>query len=216
MGNWFCPRRKSHWVPCSKIVSTPHNAITKAKKWDGRKKWFSRFPTVWLCVRERSAKRKEKARWAEEIITSSTVSHHKSKPTWKICILGPLLRTHWRRAVCQIVRVCVCFLYVAGGWETFLRLDKGKSMGSKWRKAKLAFQMKMCLVVPNRTSDASPGQSSSVRISDAASLSPATPQRSSDCLLDMPTTPVPSSSGLLLPKYSSKSSKVVFLFLNLQ
>ncbi|CAI9105043.1 OLC1v1003879C1 [Oldenlandia corymbosa var. corymbosa] len=81
-------------------------------------------------------------------------------------------------------------------------------MGSKWRKAKMALQMKMCLTVPRSSEESSPGQSSSTRFSDAGvSLSPATPRRhSGGGRLDMPTTPVPSSSGLRLPKHSSKSS----------
>lgn len=69
----------------------------------------------------------------------------------------------------------------------------------------MALGKKMCLYVPGRSDD-SPPTTSAGRFSDALSLSP-TPGRNSDCRIDMPTTPVPSSSGLLLPKYSSKSSK---------
>ncbi|CDP07090.1 unnamed protein product [Coffea canephora] len=85
-------------------------------------------------------------------------------------------------------------------------------MGSKWRKAKLALGTKMCLHVPRTTEEPSPAPAlalaptSAGRFSDAVSLSP-TPHRGSNCRLDMPTTPVPSSSGLRLPKHSSKSSK---------
>lgn len=86
-------------------------------------------------------------------------------------------------------------------------------MGSKWRKAKLALGMKMCLYVPRTLEDSpAPAQTSAGRFSDAVSLS-STPHRRSDCRLDMPTTPVPSSSGLRLPKHSSKSSKVSLIFL---
>lgn len=77
-------------------------------------------------------------------------------------------------------------------------------MGSKWRKIKLALGMKMCLVVPKTLAD-SP-ESDTGRFSDAVLL-PSSPERSSNGHLDMPTTPVPSSSGLRLPKQSSKSSK---------
>ncbi|KAJ4910965.1 Zinc finger (C3HC4-type RING finger) family protein [Raphanus sativus] len=64
-------------------------------------------------------------------------------------------------------------------------------MGSKWRRAKVALGVNLCLYVPktleeSRTSD------------DAVSLSPVTVPR--------PTTPVPSSSGLRLPRSFSKSS----------
>lgn len=66
---------------------------------------------------------------------------------------------------------------------------------------------KMCVYVP-KSSDDSSLTTSAGRFSDALSLSP-TSGRNSDCRIDMPTTPVPSSSGLLLPKRSSKSSKVL-------
>lgn len=83
-------------------------------------------------------------------------------------------------------------------------------MGSKWRKAKMALGQKMCLYVPKGSDDSSVTTSAG-RFSDAISLSP-TPGRNSDCRIDMPTTPVPSSSGLLLPKHSSKSSKVLLWY----
>ncbi|KAL3518402.1 hypothetical protein ACH5RR_020991 [Cinchona calisaya] len=80
-------------------------------------------------------------------------------------------------------------------------------MGSKWRKAKLALGMKMCLFVPTTIEDSpAPEQASAGGISDAVSLSPI-PHRGSDCRLNMPTTPLPSSSGLRLPKHSSSKSK---------
>ncbi|KAK9280081.1 hypothetical protein L1049_013766 [Liquidambar formosana] len=80
-------------------------------------------------------------------------------------------------------------------------------MGSKWRKAKLALGMNLCLYVPSRTlEDSSPSVGvAGRRSSDAVSLSP--PARSSDYLPAMPTTPTPSSSGLRLSKTPSKSSK---------
>ncbi|XP_028070604.1 E3 ubiquitin-protein ligase WAV3-like [Camellia sinensis] len=74
-------------------------------------------------------------------------------------------------------------------------------MGSKWRKAKLALT---CLYVPSTVEDSPPSVQSAGRFSDAALLSPAA-TRGSD--FSMPTTPIPSSSGLRLPKHGSKSSK---------
>ncbi|CAL9244399.1 unnamed protein product [Arabidopsis halleri] len=68
-------------------------------------------------------------------------------------------------------------------------------MGSKWRKAKVALGLNLCLYVPKTLEDSS---SPSRRSDDAVSLSPVIVQR--------PTTPVPSSSGLRLPRSMSKSS----------
>ncbi|XP_059291799.1 E3 ubiquitin-protein ligase WAV3-like [Lycium ferocissimum] len=80
-------------------------------------------------------------------------------------------------------------------------------MGSKWRKAKLALGLNMCLYVPKTLED-SPATVAGERFSDVVSLSPTSPRRHSDCHVDMPTTPTPSSSGLRLPKqHSYKSSK---------
>ncbi|XP_050139895.1 E3 ubiquitin-protein ligase WAV3-like [Malus sylvestris] len=81
-------------------------------------------------------------------------------------------------------------------------------MGSKWRKAKLAFGLNSCLYVP-QTREEPPVSSNDVaasRFSDAVSssslLSPM--GGGSDC---RPTTPTPSSSGLRLPKTGTKCSK---------
>ncbi|XP_022874806.1 uncharacterized protein LOC111393490 [Olea europaea var. sylvestris] len=89
--------------------------------------------------------------------------------------------------------------------------------GSKWSKAKMALGLKlnMCLYVPRTIEDAPvvaspsppPPQPSARRFSDAVSLSPTPPRNSDYDRVQMPTTPTPSSSGLLLPKHSSKSSK---------
>ncbi|KAL4302364.1 hypothetical protein GQ457_10G011340 [Hibiscus cannabinus] len=84
-------------------------------------------------------------------------------------------------------------------------------MGSKWRKAKLALGMNMCLYVPHqKLEDSSPPSSSASIVnvssrlsSDAASLSPVS-HSGNDC---RPTTPNPSSSGLLVSNSSPKSSK---------
>lgn len=91
-------------------------------------------------------------------------------------------------------------------------------MGSKWRKAKLALGLNTCLYVPKTLEDSPAATATAAaaaaavvggRFSDAVSLSPTTPNRNSDCHVDMPTTPTPSSSGLRLPKHhSSKSTKV--------
>lgn len=78
--------------------------------------------------------------------------------------------------------------------------------GSKWTKAKMALGLKLnsCLYVP-RTVEDSPAAPLS---SQPSSLS-SPPPRDSDHRLQMPTTPTPSSSGLRLPKQSSKSSKKI-------
>ncbi|KAJ9188829.1 hypothetical protein P3X46_000190 [Hevea brasiliensis] len=74
-----------------------------------------------------------------------------------------------------------------------------KEMGSKWRKAKLALGINMCLHVPQTLEhDSSPSPS---RFSDAVSLSPAS------ALSRGSTTSTPSSSGLRLSKSGTKSSK---------
>ncbi|KDP44028.1 hypothetical protein JCGZ_05495 [Jatropha curcas] len=72
-------------------------------------------------------------------------------------------------------------------------------MGSKWRKAKLALGLNMCLYVPQTHEQDSSSLPS--RFSDAVSLSPAT------ALSGGSTTPTPSSSGLRLSKSGPKSSK---------
>ena len=74
-------------------------------------------------------------------------------------------------------------------------------MGSKWKKAKLALGLNLCVFVPRTLDDSPP---SSERFSDAALLSPANWEMSSS----RPTTPVPSLHGLKLSKNGSKSSKV--------
>ncbi|GFZ17883.1 zinc finger (C3HC4-type RING finger) family protein [Actinidia rufa] len=71
-------------------------------------------------------------------------------------------------------------------------------MGSKWRKAL------SCLSVP-RTADDSPP--SAGRSSDAALLSRSASTVASGGNFSMPKTPTTSSSGLLLPKHGTKSSK---------
>ncbi|KAB5544136.1 hypothetical protein DKX38_012248 [Salix brachista] len=71
-------------------------------------------------------------------------------------------------------------------------------MGSKWRKAKLALGLNLCVYVP-RTLDDSAAPSSE-RLSDAALLSPTNWD-------SRPMTPTPSSNGLRLAKSGSKSSK---------
>ncbi|KAH6766291.1 Zinc finger RING family protein [Perilla frutescens var. hirtella] len=81
--------------------------------------------------------------------------------------------------------------------------------GSKWTKAKMALGLKLnsCLYVP-RTVEDSPMAAPAARSSEASSLL-STPPRDSDHRVQMPTTPTPSSSGLRLPKQSSKSSKKI-------
>ncbi|KAK9124237.1 hypothetical protein Sjap_013839 [Stephania japonica] len=87
-------------------------------------------------------------------------------------------------------------------------------MGSKWRKAKIALGMNLCVYVP-RTLDEGPASVSSggghSMLSDADSLSPSISPggRASgeSLLIAAPTTPTPSSSGLKLSKNGSRSSK---------
>ncbi|KAF8395244.1 hypothetical protein HHK36_019186 [Tetracentron sinense] len=82
-------------------------------------------------------------------------------------------------------------------------------MGSKWRRAKLAFGSKLCVYVPRTLEEVSPSLDAAGRFSDAASLSPSlSPVPGNlDPRPTMPTTPIPSSSGLRLPKNRSRSSK---------
>lgn len=92
-------------------------------------------------------------------------------------------------------------------------------MGSKWRKAKVALGMNLCLYVPRKREDEehclSPPSSSSIdtaeRLSDAALLSPTHWAVTSS----RPNTPTPSSHGLKLSKSASKSSKVCSLLCSL-
>ncbi|KAG4998016.1 hypothetical protein JHK85_029455 [Glycine max] len=77
-------------------------------------------------------------------------------------------------------------------------------MGSKWKKAKVALGLNLCMFVPRTLDDDSPPHPVvSERLSDAALLSPANWSTSSS----RPTTPVSSFHGLKLSKSSSKSSK---------
>ncbi|KAL5733507.1 hypothetical protein ACOSQ2_033199 [Xanthoceras sorbifolium] len=78
-------------------------------------------------------------------------------------------------------------------------------MGSKWRKAKLALGLNLCVYVPRTLEESPPPPSidSTERLSNAALLSPA----NWDTYSPQPMTPTPSSHGLRLSKSSSKSSK---------
>lgn len=78
-------------------------------------------------------------------------------------------------------------------------------MGSKWRKAKLALGLNLCVFVPRTLEDSPPPPSavdSSERLSDAALLPPVDWDT-----CHRPMTPTPSSHGLRLSKSGSKSSK---------
>jgi len=81
-------------------------------------------------------------------------------------------------------------------------------MGSKWKKAKVALGLNLCMFVPRTLDDDVPP---STRLSDAALLSPVNWEKGSS----RPTTPVSSFHGLKLSKSSSKSSKVCVLSLNM-
>ncbi|KAF7811810.1 E3 ubiquitin-protein ligase WAV3-like [Senna tora] len=78
-------------------------------------------------------------------------------------------------------------------------------MGSRWKKAKLALGLNLCVFVPRTLDDDEepPSTEVSERLSDAALLSPA----NWDVASSRPTTPVPSFYGLKLSKSGSKSSK---------
>ncbi|BAT94480.1 uncharacterized protein HKW66_Vig0191700 [Vigna angularis] len=77
-------------------------------------------------------------------------------------------------------------------------------MASKWKKAKVALGLNLCMFVPRTLDDDSPPHTVvSERLSDAALLSPASWNTSSS----RPTTPLSSFHGLKLSKSSSKSSK---------
>lgn len=79
-------------------------------------------------------------------------------------------------------------------------------MASKWKKAKVALGLNLCMFVPRTLDDDSPPHTVvSERLSDAALLSPANWNNNTSS--SRPTTPVPSFHGLKLSKSSSKSSK---------
>ncbi|KAH7669845.1 Zinc finger RING/FYVE/PHD-type protein [Dioscorea alata] len=72
-------------------------------------------------------------------------------------------------------------------------------MGSTWRKARRALRLNLCLYVPRTLDDdASPF--------DFPCASP-NPGDSTQIAVPMPNTPIPTSSGLRLPKSSRRSSK---------
>jgi len=87
------------------------------------------------------------------------------------------------------------------------RSQRLPTMASKWKKAKVALGLNLCMLVPRTLDDDSPPHTVvSERLSDAALLSPTSWNTSSS----RPTTPLSSFHGLKLSKSSSKSSKVWF------
>ncbi|XP_042512736.1 E3 ubiquitin-protein ligase WAV3-like [Macadamia integrifolia] len=78
-------------------------------------------------------------------------------------------------------------------------------MGSKWRKAKIALGLHLCVYVPRTLDDSPPSLDAAGRYSDVSSLSPVS--RNSDSRPSMLTSPSPSSSGLRLSKSGSRSLK---------
>ncbi|XP_062092960.1 E3 ubiquitin-protein ligase WAV3-like [Humulus lupulus] len=78
-------------------------------------------------------------------------------------------------------------------------------MGGKWRKAKLALGLNLCLYVPRTLEDSPPSIDTADGLSDAALLSPANWAVSSS----RPATPSTSSHSLKLSKSTSKSSKQI-------
>jgi len=84
-------------------------------------------------------------------------------------------------------------------------------MASKWKKAKVALGLNLCMFVPRTLDNDSPPHTVvSERLSDAALLSPASWNTSSS----RPTTPLSSFHGLKLSKSGSKSSKVRLSFIS--
>lgn len=88
-------------------------------------------------------------------------------------------------------------------------------MGSTWRKAKLALGLNLCVYVPRTLDDdvSPPSEEPETRFSTAVDGSPAA--GGSDFGVLMPTTPVPTSSGLRLSKSGSRSSKVLSFFFSI-
>ncbi|KAF9596800.1 hypothetical protein IFM89_013586 [Coptis chinensis] len=83
-------------------------------------------------------------------------------------------------------------------------------MGSKWRKAKVALGMSLCVYVPKTIEDASSFSDNNVLGRSSASSSPSGQQRlNSHSPLISPSTPKPSSSSKLLSKSISRSSKKI-------
>ncbi|XP_077226806.1 E3 ubiquitin-protein ligase WAV3-like [Tasmannia lanceolata] len=78
-------------------------------------------------------------------------------------------------------------------------------MESKWRKAKIALGLNLCVYVPRTIDDASPSDDVNSRFSDASRVSRAS--GNSDSRPSTPNTPIPSSSGLWFSKSGSRSSK---------
>ena len=86
-------------------------------------------------------------------------------------------------------------------------------MGSKWKKAKVALGLNLCMFVPRTLDDGDsspPHAAVSERLSDAALLSPAAANWEMGS--SRPTTPVPSLK--LSRSVSSKSSKVGWMSLS--
>lgn len=77
-------------------------------------------------------------------------------------------------------------------------------MGSRWRKAKQALGLNLCVHVPSTLEESPPPSQmdSTERLSNAALLSPA------NWDVRRPMTPTPTSYGLRLSKSGSRSSKV--------
>ncbi|KAL6994756.1 hypothetical protein U1Q18_044636 [Sarracenia purpurea var. burkii] len=73
-------------------------------------------------------------------------------------------------------------------------------MGSKWRKAKLALGMKLCVHVPTAVDEDGDLPSQSERLCDGALLSPAVST-------EVPLSPTPSAHGLRVSRSLSRSSK---------
>lgn len=84
-------------------------------------------------------------------------------------------------------------------------------MGSKWKKAKLALGLNLCVFVP-RTSDDLDLPPATERLSDAALLSPVNWDMASS--RSSSAAPAASSHALTLSKSASKSSKVSLLSFN--
>ncbi|XP_077225251.1 E3 ubiquitin-protein ligase WAV3-like [Tasmannia lanceolata] len=78
-------------------------------------------------------------------------------------------------------------------------------MSTKWRKAKVALGLNLCMYVPGTHDDFSPSLDADGRFSDASTVSPVAGKSDSDH--STATSQIPSSSGLRFSKVGSRSSK---------
>ncbi|KAJ4978155.1 hypothetical protein NE237_008935 [Protea cynaroides] len=78
-------------------------------------------------------------------------------------------------------------------------------MGNKWRKAKVALGLNLCVYFPRTLEDSPSSPEAAGNFAEVSSVSPVS--RNSDSRQAIPTTPSPSSSGLRLSRNGSGSLK---------